>query len=72
MRRDVGTPDAAADLVQLAQAERVGALHDERVRLRNVDAGLDDRRRDEHVGVAGQERVHALLEIALAHLTVGD
>ena len=28
--------------------------------------GLDDRRRDEHVGVAGEERVHALLELALS------
>ena len=69
---DVRAADPPADLVELAQPEGVGALDDQRVGLRDVDPGLDDRRRDEHVGVAGEERVHALLEVALAHLAVGD
>ena len=43
---------------------------DERVRLRDVDPRLDDRRRHEHVGVTAQERVHAVLELALPHLAV--
>ena len=47
--------DAAADLVELGEAEHVGALDDQRVRLRDVDARLDDARRDEHVGLAAQE-----------------
>ena len=34
--------DAAAQLMQLRQAEAVGALDDDGVRGRNVDAGLDD------------------------------
>ena len=72
MGRDVGAADAAADLVELAQPEDVGALDDERVGLRDVDARLDDRGRDEHVGVAREERVHPLLELALAHLPVRD
>ena len=72
VRRDVRAADAPADLVELAQAEGVGALDDERVRLRDVDPRFDDRRRDEHVGVAREERVHPLLEIALAHLAVRD
>ena len=37
--------DAAADLVELREAELVGALDDQRVGLRDVDARLDDRRR---------------------------
>ena len=69
---DVRAADPAADLVQLREPERVGALDDERVRLRDVDARLDDRRRDEDVGVAGEEGVHALLELALGHLAVRD
>ena len=44
----------------------------ERVRLRDVEAGLDDRRRDENVGVSAQEGEHLLLELALAHLPVPD
>ena len=68
----IGAADAAADLVELREAEHVGALDDQRVRLRDVDARLDDRRRDEHVGVAAQERVHLVLELLLRHLAVRD
>ena len=68
----VGAADPPADLVQLGEAERVGPLDDQRVGLRDVDPRLDDRRRDEHVGVAGEERVHPLLELALGHLAVRD
>ena len=68
----VRAADAAADLVELGEPERVGALDDQRVRLRDVEPRLDDRRRDEHVGVAAQEREHLLLELALAHLPVRD
>ncbi len=63
---------ATADLVELREAEGVGALDDQRVRLRDVDARLDDARRDEHVGVAAQEGEHALLEVVLLELPVGD
>ena len=56
MRGHVRAADPAADLVELGEPERVGALDDQRVRLRDVEARLDDRRRDEHVGVAAQER----------------
>ena len=72
MCRHVGAADATADLVQLREPERVGPLDDQGVRLRDVDARLDDRRRDEDVRVPGQEGVHALLEVALRHLAVGD
>ena len=68
----VRAADTPADLVELGEPERVRPLDDERVRLRDVEAGLDDRRRDEHVGVAREERVHALLELALRHLAVRD
>ena len=45
-----GATDAAADLVELGQPEPVRPLDDQRVRLRDVEPRLDDRRRDEHVG----------------------
>ena len=47
--------DPAADLVGLREAELVGALDDQRVGGRDVEAGLDDRRRHQAVGVAAQE-----------------
>ena len=68
----IGAADAPPDLVELRKAERVRALHDQRVRLRDVDARFDDGRRDEHVGVAAQEGVHLVLELLLGHLAVRD
>src|SRR5439155_27374804 len=72
VRGDVAPADPAADLVELGQAERVSALDHERVGLRDVQPRLDDRGRDEDVGVAGEEGEHVLLELALAHLPVRD
>jgi hypothetical protein len=48
-------PDAAADLVELREAEAVGALDDDRVAVGDVDARLDDRGAHEHVVAAGDE-----------------
>ena len=58
--------------MQLAEAEQVGAVDDERVHRRHVDAALDDRGADEHVVLALPEVEHDLLERALVHLAVGD
>ena len=72
MGEQIRAADPPADLVQLREAQRVRSLDDQRVRLRDVEAGLDDRRRDENVRVSAQEREHLLLELALAHLPVPD
>ena len=53
-------PDAAAQLVQLGEAEPVGFLDDHHRRVRDVDADLDHRRRDEHVELARVEPRHHL------------
>ena len=66
------TPDAAAQLVQLAQAETVGAVDDDRVGVGDVEAALDDGRREQDVGVAVDESCHHLLERAAGHLAVAD
>jgi hypothetical protein len=72
VRDHVASAHAPADLIELRQTERVGPLDDERVRLRDVEAGLDDRRRHEDVGVTREERKHVALELPLRHLPVGD
>ena len=64
--------DAAAQLIELRQAEGVGAVHEHRVRVRNVEPGFDDHRRDEDVDLAVHELAHHFLELALAHLPVAD
>ena len=62
------TADATAQLVQLAEAVLVGAVDDERVRVGDVEAGLDDRGRDEHVELALPEVDDDLLERVLVSL----
>ncbi len=72
MGDDVASAHAPADLVELGESERVGTLDDQRVGVGDVEPGLDDRRRDEHVRVAGEEREHVALELPLGHLPVCD
>ena len=57
-RRVAAAPDAAAELVELREAEAVGVLDDHHRRVRHVDADLDHGRGDEHVELAGAERGH--------------
>jgi hypothetical protein len=56
--RSAATPDPAAQLVQLADAEAVGVQHHHHGRVRHVDADLDDGRRHEHVQLAAGEALH--------------
>jgi len=44
---------------ELRDAETLGVLDQHHGRVRDVDANLDDGRRDEHVGVAGGKRAIA-------------
>src|SRR5687768_1418946 len=57
----MGAADAAAQLVQLCEAEAVGAVDQDRVGGRHVDAGLDDGRADEDLESAVIEIEHQLL-----------
>ncbi len=64
--------DAAAELVELRQAEAVGVVDDDRVDVGDVEAGLDDRRADEDVGAGLGEVEHDVFELVLRHLAVAD
>src|SRR5450631_4180220 len=64
--------DASAQLVQLRKAELVGAVDEDRVGGRHVDAGLDDRRAQQQVRALVVEVAHHALQLALAHLAVRD
>ena len=67
-----GAPHAAADLVQLGQAEAVGVLDDEGVDVRDVDAGLDDGGADEDLDLAVRPcDCMTSAELLLVHLAVG-
>ena len=62
----------AAQLVELRETIAVGMVDDERVRIGDVDAGLDDRRAHEHVVLLLPEVDDDLFEPVLVHLAVGD
>ena len=68
---DLGAADAPAQLIELGEPEHVGAMHDQRVGGRNVEAGLDDRGRQQHVVLPVVEGVHHRIELARGHLAVG-
>jgi hypothetical protein len=59
-------------LVERGQTEHVGPVHDQRVGGRDVEAGFDDRGREQHVVLALVERRHHVLELTRRHLAVGD
>jgi hypothetical protein len=68
----VAAADAAAQLVQLGQAELVGAVDDDGVGVRVVDAGLDDGRAQQQVVLLLGEFAHHALQFALRQLAVAD
>ena len=64
------TADAPAQLMQLRQTQPVGILNDEGVDVRNVEAGLDDGRADQHLNLAVGHALHDVAERLLTHFSV--
>ena len=68
----VRAADAPAQLMELRQAEPVGAIDQDGVGGGHVDAAFDDGRAHQHVEAPMIEIDHQLLELALAHLPVAE
>ena len=66
----VAAPHAAADLIQLRQAEAIRVDHDQRVGARHVQPRLYNRGTQQHVVFALVEIEHHVLEGVLAHLAM--
>ena len=62
--------DAAAELVELGQAEAVGIENGDDGRVGHVDTDFDDGGGQKHIGLAGAEGVHDLLLLLGGHLAV--
>ena len=67
-----GAPHPPAQLIELRQAEHVGAVHDQRIGGRDVEAGFDDGGRQQHVVFAVVEGRHDVVEHGRRHLPVRD
>ena len=65
-------PDPAAQLVELRQAEGVGAVNDEGVGVGDVEPRLDDGGAEQQVGLAVHEGKHHPLQLVFLHLAVAD
>ncbi len=68
----IRTADPPSQLIELGQTQQVGPLDDECVDLRQIQAGLDDGRCNQHVVLTIPEIEHDLLELSFTHLSVGD
>ncbi|OIQ63137.1 hypothetical protein GALL_553240 [mine drainage metagenome] len=65
-------PHPPAQLVELRQSEHVGAVHDQRVGVGNVEARLDDRGRKQDIVFAVIEGRHDVLDDSRRHLAMRD
>src|SRR6202042_348482 len=66
----IGTTDAAAKLVQLRKAHAVGAINDDGVGARDVEAVFDDGGGNQNVGFVADKFQHHFFEFGFAHLPV--
>ncbi len=62
----------SAQLVELRQAKGVGAVHDERVRVGDIQPRFDDGGAQQHIDLSGGELLHHARERAFLHLPVTD
>ena len=63
-------PDAAAQLVQLRQAETLRMLDHHHGRVGDVDANFDNRRRDQHIHLSAHEGRHGCRLLVRLHAPV--
>ena len=72
VRRPIRPANTAAQLIELRQAVPIRAVDDDGVGVRNVEAVLDDCRRQQDVVLPLDEAEHRALELVLGHLAVAD
>src|SRR5258708_738601 len=68
----VGSSDSSTQLIELREPEPVGAVDQNRVAQRNIEAVLDDRGRNQYVGFVVHEFQHHFFQFAFRHLSVAD
>ena len=66
------TTNASSQLMNLREPQLIGSVHDDGVSIGNINTSLDDRRADQYVSALVVKIRHHLLELAFAHLAVGN
>ena len=67
-----GATNPTAKLVKIGQTEPVGAVDDDRVRVWNIEAALDDGGANGYVDFSGDETCHHFLKLIRIHLAMAD
>ena len=57
-------------MIKIGQSEPVRPVDDDGIRVRNIEAALDDRRADKHVDLTGNETGHDGFQFIRVHLSV--
>ena len=68
----LGATDPTPELVKLRQAEHIGAVDDQRIGRRNIQAALNNRSRQQHIVLALVESTHHVFKLGRGHLAVTD
>ena len=64
--------DPSAQLVKLRQSEGIRPVHDQRVRVGDIQPGFDDRGTQQDIDLAFGETLHHRRQLVLIHLSVSD
>lgn len=56
----------------MGEAESVGTIHNQRVRIRDIQTRLDNRRAQQHIDVTMPEIADDLVELLTSHLAMGN
>ena len=63
---------ATTQLIEITKAKPIRAINNDGVRVRNIEAAFDDRRGEQHVCIAVDERSHHFFQIVGVHLAMPD
>ena len=68
----LGPADASAQLIKIGQTKSIRAIDDNRVRVRNIETALDNRRANQHVDFSRDEARHDRFQFIRIHLAMAD
>src|SRR5271165_3602692 len=66
----LGSPNSTSQLIQIGQTEPVCSVDDNGVRVRNVQATLDDGCRNQHIRFPANKLLHNLFQLVFVHLAM--
>ena len=66
-----GSSDSSPELVKLGESHGISIMNDHRVCIGNIQSGLNNARRDQHIDITVNKIIHNAFQFSLLHLPVG-